>query len=203
VSPRTLLRFAPAVFLMLLGARCATTPKVAYDYASEPDPRKQEYVLGVSDVLKVNVWKNPDLTVETVVRPDGTISLPLLGDLKAAGRTGAQLRAEIAQRLATYVKDESATVTVSVAVVNSYRFVVSGNVERAGAYNANHFVTVSEAIALAGGPNRFASPEEVVIIRNDATRGTRRIPVDYPSILSGRHPEQDLPVVAGDTIYVP
>ncbi len=197
-----LLRFAAIVLPFALGATCATTHS-KYDYASEPDPRKVEYVLGVSDVLKINVWKNPDLSVETPVRPDGTIPLPLLGDLKAAGRTPGQLRTEIAQRLAAFVKDEAATVTVSVAVVNSYRFVVSGNVEHGGAYTANHFVTVSEAIALAGGPNRYASPDEAVIIRNDATRGLRRIPIDYPSILAGRHPEQDLPVVAGDTIYIP
>jgi len=209
VSARPLPRFAALITALgalsglTLASGCATSHKIAYDYASEPDPRKQEYQLGVSDLVRVNVWKNPDLSVETIVRPDGTISLPLLGDLKAAGRAPGQLREEIAQKLSTFVKDDTATVTVSVVAVNSYRFVVSGNVERPGAFTANHFVTVSEAIALAGGPNRFGSPEDAVVIRSDATRGTRRIPVDYPSILAGRHPEQDLPILTGDNVYVP
>jgi polysaccharide export outer membrane protein len=185
-----------------LGATCAT-PQPYFDYKNEPDPRKLEYVLGPSDVLRINVWHNPDLSGEAIVRPDGTISMPLVGDLRAAGRTPGQVRAELAQRLSTFVKDESAIVTLSVAAINSYRFVVSGNVEHAGAYTANHYVTVSEAMALAGGPNRFAVPEATVIMRPDATKGVRRIPIDYPAILNGTRPEQDLPLVPGDTIYVP
>jgi len=183
-------------------ATCATT-RPPYNYTAEPDPRKQEYVLGPSDVLKITVWKNPEMSGDAIVRPDGTISLPLVGDLRAAGRTPGQVRAEIGQRLATFIKDESAVVTVSVTAINSYRFVVSGNVEKGGAFAVNHYVTVSEAMAMAGGPNRFANPDEAVIIRLDPTKGTRRIPIDYPSILNGAHPEQDLPILSGDTLYVP
>jgi polysaccharide export outer membrane protein len=185
------------------GAAACATPHPYYDYKSEPDPRTHEYVVGPSDVLRVNVWRNADLSGETIVRPDGTISLPLIGDLIAAGRTPSQIRAEIAQRLATFVKDESAVVTLSVNAINSYRFVVSGNVEKAGSFGANHYVTVSEAVAMAGGPNRFANPDQMVIIRNEGTRGRRRIPVDYAAILDGSHPEQDLTLLAGDTLYVP
>jgi polysaccharide export outer membrane protein len=182
---------------------CATT-HANYDYASEPDPRKLEYQLGPSDVVHITVWHNPDLSGESVVRPDGTITLPLIGDLRAAGRTPGQLRTEIAQRLSTFLKEDAATVTVAVTSINSYRFTVSGNVDRPGAYTANHYVTVSEAITLAGGPNKFGSPEEMVIIRPDPAKGAyKRIPVDYTSILNGSHPEQDLPLLAGDTIYVP
>jgi polysaccharide export outer membrane protein len=76
-------------------------------------------------------------------------------------------------------------------------------VEHAGTYTANHYVTVSEAIAIAGGPNRFAAAEESVIIRLDPPRGVRRIPIDYPAILSGLHAEQDLALIPGDTLYVP
>jgi polysaccharide biosynthesis/export protein len=87
--------------------------------------------------------------------------------------------------------------------VNSYRFVVTGSVERPGAYTANHYVTVSEAITLAGGPNRYASPEQAMIVRPGKEGAPRRIPVDYPSILAGKRPEQDLPLQPGDTVYVP
>jgi len=174
-----------------------------YDYAREPDPRKDEFKVGPSDVLRVTVWRNPDLSGDAIVRPDGTISLPLIGDLKAAGRTPTEIRTDIANRLKAYIKDESATVTVAISVLNSYRFVVSGNVEHPGAFAANHFVTVSEAIAMTGGPNRFASPIETVIIRADASGKTKRIPIDYPSILDGKHPEHDLALLPGDLIYVP
>ena len=184
------------------GAGCATTVRAPYNYASEPDPRTKEYVIGPSDALHVTVWHNPDLSGQPIVRPDGTISLPLIGDLRAAGRTPGQIRNEVTQRLGAFLKDESAIVTVAVTAIHSYRFVVSGNVEHQGEISADHYVTVAEAIALAGGPNKFATSEETVIMRPDAGK-TRRIPIDYPAILSGLHPEQDLPILAGDMIYVP
>jgi len=174
-----------------------------FNYAAEPDPRKLEYVLGPSDVLKINVWRNPELSGEATVRPDGTISLPLVGDLRVTGRTPGQVQAELVQRMATFIKDESAIVTVAVVAVNSYRFVISGNVEHPGAYTSNHYVTVVEALALAGGPNRFGSPESTVIIRSDATKGVRRIPINYPAILTGERADQNLPLLPGDTVYVP
>ena len=174
-----------------------------YDYAREPDPRKDEFKVGPSDVLRVTVWRNPDLSGDAIVRPDGTISLPLIGDLKAAGRTPTEIRTDIANRLKAYIKDESATVTVAISVLNSYRFVVSGNVEHPGALSANHYVTVSEAMALAGGPNKFSDPGGTVIIRVNADGGTRRIPVDYNGVLAGTRSNENLPLLAGDTIYVP
>jgi polysaccharide export outer membrane protein len=193
----------PLLLLPLaLGATCATTHG-PYDYASEPDPRKGEFVLGPSDVLKITVWKNPELSADPIVRPDGTVSMPLVGDLQAAGRTTAQLKEEIVKRLRAYLKDEAATVTVAVTAINSYRFVVSGNVEHPGAYNANHYVTVAEALALAGGPNKFADAGGTVIIRPNPAGGTRRIPVDYNGVITGMRANENLPLLAGDTIYVP
>jgi len=203
------IRFAPVLrALTLLGALvghlgCATVPP-PYDYASEPDPRKNEFVLGPSDVLRVAVWHNPDLSGDTVVRPDGTITLPLIGDLRAAGRTPSQVRNEISERLKMFVKDEAATVTLAVSAINSYRFTVTGNVERPGTFSANHYVTLSEAVTLAGGPNRFADPERCVLVRSDPTSLTpRRIPINYPAILSGKRADQDLPLLSGDLIVMP
>jgi polysaccharide export outer membrane protein len=184
------------------GLAC-TTPRPFYDYASEPDPRKQPFVLGPSDVLRVNVRNNPDLTGDAVVRPDGNISMVLIGEVQAAGRQPEQVREEIVQRLKVFLKEEATNVTVTVSAINSYRFVVAGNAERPGAFTANHYVTVSEAIALAGGPNRFASPDETVIIRMDPVKGRKRIPVDYIGILKGIYPQHDLPLVSGDTVYIP
>jgi len=190
------------VLLLTLAGGCATTHP-PYDYASEPDPRKGDFVLGPSDVLRITVWRNPELSTDTVVRPDGTVSLPLVGDLQAAGRTSIQLKEEIVKRLRAYLKDESAIVTVAVTAINSYRFVVSGNVEHQGVFASNHFVTVTEAIALAGGPNKFADAAGTVIIRVGANGAVRRIPVDYPGVLSGTKPAENIPLLAGDTIFMP
>jgi polysaccharide export outer membrane protein len=188
--------------IAVLSPACATTHG-PYDYASEPDPRKSEFTLGPSDVLKITVWRNPELSTEAIVRPDGTISLPLVGDLAASGRTSVQLKDEIVKRLRAYLKDESAIVTVAVIAINSYRFVVSGNVERPGAYASNHYVTVTEALALAGGPNKFADAGGTVIIRANPTGGARRIPIDYNGVLAGTRSNENLTLLAGDTIYVP
>jgi len=202
VLTRRALGLGLALLQLLLIAACGTT-QPAFNYASEPDPRKQEYVLGPSDVLRIAIWHNADLSADATVRPDGTISLPLVGDLKAAGRTPSKLREEIVQRLATFIKEDSVIVTVAVVGINSYRFIVSGNVEHPGIFAATHYVTVVEALIMAGGPNRFGDPEATVIIRTDPAGRVRRIPVDYPSILKGTHPEQDLPLISGDNVYVP
>jgi polysaccharide export outer membrane protein len=183
------------VSLLLAGCGAAT-----YDYSKEPDPRKREFVLGISDAVHINVWKNAELSVDARVRPDGTITMPLLGDIKAAGRTPTSLKTEIAKRLASYVRDEGAIVSVAVTEVNSYRFTVAGNVERGGIMTQKYFVTAAEAIAMAGGLNRFANPHKLTLVRVDE-RGLRRIPIDYERIASGLHPEEDLVILAGDTLY--
>lgn len=189
---------AVCVIAMLLSlASCAAD---AYDYSKEPDPRKREFVLGVNDAIHINVWKNAELSVDARVRPDGTITMPLIGDLHAAGRTPSSLRSEITRKLANYIRDESAIVSIAVTEVNSYRFTVAGNVERGGMMSAKSYVTASEAIAMAGGLNRFANPHKLVLVRTDKS-GTRRIPLDYERIASGLHPEEDLVIMAGDTLF--
>jgi len=171
-----------------------------YDYSKEPDPRKGEFVLGVNDALRINVWKNPELSVDARVRPDGTVTMPLVGDIKAAGRTPSSLKSEITKRLQSFVRDEGAIVSIAVTEVNSYRFTVAGQVERAGLLTAKYYVTASEAIAMAGGLNRFANPHKLTLVRNDRS-GLRRIPIDYERISSGEHPEENLVLIAGDTLF--
>lgn len=183
------------VLLTLAGCGAAT-----YDYSKEPDPRKREFVLGISDAVHINVWKNSELSVDARVRPDGTITMPLIGDIKASGRTPSALKGEIQKRLASYIRDEGAIVSIAVTEVNSYRFTVAGNVERGGIMTAKYYVTASEALAMAGGLNRFANPHKLVLVRNDE-RGQRRIPLDYDRIASGMHPEEDLVMLAGDTLF--
>jgi polysaccharide biosynthesis/export protein len=174
-------------------------PPAAYTQAH--DPRRHPYVIGVSDVIQIDVWKNPNLSTEAPVRPDGTLTMPLLGDLHAAGKTTAQLKNEISRWVQGYVKNT--VVTVAVKEVNSYRFTVTGNVENTGMFSERSYVTVSEAIALAGGPNRYADSDAIVIMRAGSDGRMRRIPIDYDAILSGKHPEQDIVILAGDNIHVP
>ncbi len=172
-----------------------------YNYRGEPDPRQREYVIGVADALKITVWKNPELSAEVRVRPDGTITMALIGDIQAAGHTPTDLRREITRRLTAYLRDEHAVVTIAVAEVNSYRFTVSGNVEHGGVFTSRYYVTVAEAVALAGGLNKYASPHAVVIVRSEGK--ARRIPIDYDRIAAGEHQDENLPLLPGDTVFVP
>jgi polysaccharide biosynthesis/export protein len=128
--------------------------------------------------------------------------VPLIGDVAAAGRSPEDLRKEIKQRLDRFVKEP--IVTVAVTEVNSYSFTVTGNVNTPGVFTNRNWVTVSEAISLAGGPSRYGDPRDVVIIRKQKSKGPpRRIPIDYEAILEGHAPEQDIVILPGDTIYIP
>jgi len=175
-----------------------------YDYAKEPDPRASEYVLGVGDDLTINVWENPGLTTEATIRPDGTITMPLIGDLKAAGETPSTLKTVIKTRLADFVKVEGTEITVAVRAANSYRFTVSGEVIRPGVYQQTYYVTVAEAVALAGGFTRFAKRNDMVLMRRDPKSGeVRHIPLVYDLLASGQRPDMNIVVMAGDSLYVP
>jgi polysaccharide export outer membrane protein len=167
-----------------------------YAEAARTDPRGRPYVIGVSDVVRVTVWKDPSLSADVGVLPDGTVTLPLVGEVAAAGVTAVALQQKLAARLATFSKDP--VVTVAVLDVNSYRFTVAGNVEHPGMFSPKYYVTLSQALALAGGPNRYADTDDVVVVR-----GAQRIPIDYDAILAGKAPEQDIVVLAGDAIRVP
>ncbi len=193
---------AVALAAACLVACAASTPY--YDYSKEPDPSNMEYVIGVSDALQINVWHQEDLTTAAIVRPDGLITMPLIGDIKAAGRTTTELRAEITQKMSKFIRDESAVVTVAITAVNSYGFTVAGNVEAPGVYHPSKYVTVAEAIAQAGGPNKFASHAGLVLIRQDRQTGKyRRIPINYDDIRSNKKPEANLVLMPGDTVYLP
>lgn len=187
---------AIACAVLVAGCRSSVPP---YDYKLEPDPRGVEYQVGPLDQLSVVVWKNPDLSGDVIVRPDGIITLPLIGDVRAAGRTPTELQAEIKKRYADFIRDEELVVSVGVASVNSYYFTILGSVERAGVYTAKSYVTTVEAVAMAGGPNRFAG-DAVYIVRGNPAR---RIPIDLRRATSSEHANENLVVLRGDLIIVP
>jgi polysaccharide export outer membrane protein len=184
-------------------AACGTALPT-YDYAQEPDPRTQEWVLGVGDDITVNVWKNPELTTQATIRPDGNITMPLVGDLRAVGETPTTLKEKIKAKLTDFVKLQDSDITVALRGANSYRFTVSGEVTRPGMQTLGYFVTVSEAIALAGGFTRFAKRNQMVLQRRDPKTGTvRTIPLAYDALVGTKRPDMNIVLLAGDSLYVP
>ena len=191
---------------LALAALAACGPAViTYDYAKEPDPRNRELVLGVGDVVGINVWDQKELNTDSTIRPDGTITMPLVGDIKAVGETPTELREKIKTSLAAFVKMGSAgnEVTVAVRSWKSYRFTIEGEVTKAGVFTADQYVTVAEALAMAGGLSRFARHDEIRLLRRDAKGNQRQIPLDFDSIASGKRPDMNIFVLPGDSIYVP
>ena len=191
--------------LVVLALAAGCSPKIPnYDYAREPDPRNKELVLGVGDVIGINVWENQNLSVEATIRADGTITMPLVGDLKAAGETPTSLKTRIKTQLQAYVKMQGTEVTVAVKSWKSYRFTIQGEVSKAGVFSSDQFLTVSDALALAGGLTRFAKRNEITLLRKDKKSGeVRHIPLDYESLASGKRPDMNIIVLSGDTIWVP
>ena len=194
--------------LLLLAATAACGPhNYTYPYGQEPDPRNKELILGVGDVVSINVWGegNAGLNTEGTIRPDGTITMPLVGDVKAAGRTPSELREAIKAQLQNFVKLAAGNeVTVAVRNWKSYRFTLDGEVSKAGVFTSDHYVTVDDAIAMAGGLTRFAKRSDIVLFRNDPKTGAlKQIPLDYDLLASGKRTDMNIYVLPGDRIYVP
>lgn len=199
---RRWLALAALMLTLLTSTGCGPGPS-HYPYAQEPDPRKLEYVIGVPDLLRIRVWRNSDLDTQAQVRADGTITMPLIGDVRAAGRTPTQMRAEITTRLGNYIKAAETSVTVEVVEIQSYRVTVSGNVDHPGVLQTPRYLTVGEAVALAGGPNRFADSSRVEIVRTRSDGKVVRIPIRYDLLMKGMALEQDIVLLRDDLVFMP
>ncbi len=167
-----------------------------------------DFFLGPEDVLKVMVWKSPDLSGEVTIRPDGTITLPLIGDVPAAGLTANVLAKRIGERLTEYVS--SPIVTVQVKEVNSYFIYVLGEVIKPGKYPLKSYVNVMQGISLAGGFGPFANKNKIKVLRNMSVgsegheeKHQIEIPVRYDDILKGTAVPGNFVLVSGDVIVVP
>lgn len=158
------------------------------------------YLIGPEDALEIAVWKDDTLKSTTLVRPDGAISFPLVGDLQASGRTVAQVRDELTARLSKFIPE----VVVSVAVVRvaSYRVYVIGRVNKPGEIAAGRRVDVLQALSLAGGLTPFAADDEIRIIRRADGRSLS-IPFDYARLRKGGDPNQNITLQSGDVVLVP
>jgi polysaccharide export outer membrane protein len=158
------------------------------------------YKIGAEDVLKVDVWKEADITRQVTVRPDGKISLPLLDDVQAAGLTPTELSGAIREGLKKFITEPQVTVTVT--EINSRRVYVTGEVNRAGAYPMLPSMTVLQALSSCGGFTQFANTKKIYILRMEDGKQVR-IPVNYKDVVSGRKPEENILLRTGDTIVVP
>ncbi|MDW5267482.1 MULTISPECIES: polysaccharide biosynthesis/export family protein [Acidobacteriaceae] len=184
-------------------ATAQSVPPAATDATQKPSTTDSSdiahYMIGAEDSLQVTVWKEPTLSGTVPVRPDGRISLVLLGDLQAAGLTPMALAADITQRLKKYVQDP--IVSVVVLGVNSQRIFVIGNVGHVGALAMTPGMTPLQAISSAGGLSPFAHAKRIYILRGTGA-AQKKIPFDYKKALKGDD-KQDVSLEPGDTIVVP
>jgi polysaccharide biosynthesis/export protein len=161
-----------------------------------------DYRIGVSDVIAVNVWKDADLSGTVPVRPDGKISLPLIGDIEAAGKTTGELHDLVVARLKPYVPDPD--VTVIVEEINSQKYFVIGQVVHPGAFVLTAPTTVVEALAAAGGFVDWAKTTKIMIVRHATGNQTERIPFNYKNWLKkSSKGGSSIQLKNGDVIVVP
>ena len=174
-----------------------TPPSLAADTTGLPlDPKT--YVIGPEDIIAVKVWREAEFTGAKGVRPDGKITMPLIGDVQAAGLTPARLADQLKQALATYLKEPE--IEVDILQVNSKRYTITGGVNRPGPYPLVTSKTVFQAINDAGGFHEFAKQTDIIIIRADGTR----LHFNYKEFLKGnKNPKnKNVPIEPGDTIVI-
>jgi len=176
-------------------------PQVQNADAASSKMQEATYVIGEGDVLAINVWKEPDLTKTVPVRFDGKISLPLIGEMQAGGRTPSELEGDISEKLKTYIT--SPVVSVLVQEVNSKKFNILGEVAKPGSYSVAVAPTVMDAIAAAGGFRDFAKKSGVYILRTGPDGHQVRLGFNYKEFVKGKNPEQNIKLEANDSIIVP
>jgi polysaccharide export outer membrane protein len=193
------------IAVILCGATGCVEEQVNYKVDLVPPG---EFLLGPEDVLIVTVWKNQDLSREVVIRPDGMISLPLIGDVPAANLTANNLAKRISDRLTVYMA--SPIVSVQLKEVNSYFIFVLGEVPKPGKYPLKSYANVIQGISLAGGFNPFAKKNKIKVLRVTANGSSDpnekhqiEIPVQYDDILKGNATVGNFYLRSGDVIVVP
>ena len=162
---------------------------------------KADYLIGNSDVLTINVWKEPEVSRTVPVRSDGKISLPLVGEIQAAGKTPAELQNDISKGLHDYISEPE--VTVIVQEQKSQRFNILGQVQKPGSYLLNPPMTVLDAIAIAGGFRDFAKVKSIKVMRQQADGKQVSFAFNYKQAMNGTNSAQNIELEPHDTIYVP
>jgi len=186
------------------------TATATIDRSSSPDQanppggnRRPEaaYIIGPNDVLAISVWKEPEITRSIPVRSDGKISLPLIGDVQAAGRTPMQLEEDIAARLKDYITNPQ--VAVIVEQINSQKFNILGQVTKPGSFPLTAGTTIVDAIAIAGGFKDFAKTKGVYLLRQNSAGIEERFNFNYDRFIKRKNTAQNIKLLPNDTIVVP
>lgn len=165
-----------------------------------PEIVPSEYIVGESDVLHVNVWKEPEVSQTVVVRTDGNISLPLINEVKVSGMTPLQIQNMIADKLKGFLNNPQVTVTVN--EIRSKRAFITGEITRPGGYSLNAQTTVLQLIAQAGGFTPFARRDGIVVLRTQDGKQVR-LKFRYKEVIQGKKTEQNIALQPGDTVVVP
>lgn len=183
-------RYALALLLVL----CAQISSVRAD---EPEP----YRIQPGDILMVSVWKEEALMAEVLVRPDGGMSFPLVGDVRASGRTVEQVREQVNERLSKFIPDPA--VTIAVKQIGGNRVYVIGKVNRPGEFTFSRPLDVMQALSMAGGATSFASLDDIQILRRDDSGKQTARRFRYSEVERGRSLDQNILLKSGDTVVVP
>jgi polysaccharide biosynthesis/export protein len=173
---------------------------MALAWATNVLAQDPNYTVKPGDMLSISVWKEPDLQKETLVRPDGAFSFPLVGEVDAKGKTVADLTKTMSQRLTKYISDP--VVTVSVQEIKGNKVYVIGQVNRPGEFIMNPSVDVMQALSMAGGTTPFAALGDIVVLRRTPS-GKQSLPFRYNDVVKGKRPEQNIDLQAGDVVVVP
>ena len=194
---KTTLIFLSVIFI----SSCTITPTDQILPPSEVTQTEEEsYIIGPSDVLEINVWKEPELTRQVVVRMDGKITLPMINDVQAANLTLLDLQEKIEDKYTEFV--EVPEVTVILLASNSRKIYILGKIARPGEYPLTKEMTFLQAISIAGGLERWADQSDIKLIRK--VEGVERtFCIDYDAIVSGRDLTQNILLMPDDTIFVP
>jgi len=188
-----------AVMLIALPAYSQQTAEPGGD-AKQRVVSDTGYRIGAGDVLEISVWKEDTLKKEVLVRPDGGVSFPLVGNLQAAGKTAAQLQQEITTKLDKFIPD--AVVSVALLKVNSNTIYVIGKVNKPGDYIAGSYVDVMQALSMAGGLTPFAAENDIKVLRRE-NGGEVALPFYYAQVKKGEKLEQNIMLKGGDVVVVP
>jgi len=200
------LRRLLALSFVLLLAGCATTR--GSSQAPEINPESQAvsaYHIGVDDQLQISVWHNPDLSVSVPVRPDGRITVPLIGDVEAGGHTPEEVAAVIKDKLQSYVRDPQVAVILTELRSHEYlsRVRVTGAVRTPISVPYRQGMTVLDAVLAAGGATEFAAPDRTELFRKNGDAGTKAYAVHLGDILEKGKLDTNYPVQPGDVVTVP
>ena len=200
-----MLRLVAALFLLSVLAACAGGVQRSSTPPPAVQPLVSDYLIGVDDEVQVSVWRNPELGITVPVRPDGRISVPLIGDVVAGGRTPDQVAADIQEKLGAYVRDPQVAVILTQLRSHEYlsRVRVTGAVRQPVSIPYRQGMTVLDAVLAAGGVTEFAAPDRADLFRRNDDDTTSSYAVRLDRILNRGELETNYPVAPGDVITIP